>query len=159
MTLLHKPVSNSNISGINAEKNNQTTANAVRFVRFSLTVLGIFLAGHGDHLSQGDDQADGNPRAQRGVHVWMPDRQRPHKSERARPRATASRLKKSKYPWVEQAPGWAITANWNKLPSTSLPASLSLLLLLNHLFFFFLLYFKASLLLGAHAIALKDVAN
>lgn len=159
MTLLHKPVSNSNISGINAEKNNQTTANAVRFVRFSLTVLGIFLAGHSDHLSQGDDQADGNPRAQRGVHVWMPDRQRPHKSERARPRATASRLKKSKYPWVEQAPGWAITANWNKLPSTSLPASLSLLLLLNHLFFFFLLYFKASLLLGAHAIALKDVAN
>lgn len=142
MTLLHKPVSNSNISGINAEKNNQTTANAVRFVRFSLTVLGIFLAGHGDHLSQGDDQADGNPRAQRGVHVWMPDRQRPHKSERARPRATASRLKKSKYPWVEQAPGWTITANWNKLPSTSLPASLSLLLLLNHLFFFFLALFQ-----------------
>lgn len=47
------------------------------FRRVPLTFLGIFLAGHGDHLSQREDQADGNPRAQRGAHVCTPDMQCP----------------------------------------------------------------------------------
>lgn len=64
---------------------------------------------------------------------------------------------KSKYPWVEQAPGWAITANWNKLPlyPPIIPPSCSHsppLLLSHH---FFLLYFEANLLLGLRELLWK----
>lgn len=116
---------------------NQKTEGALVFRRVSLTFLGIFLAGHGDHLSQREDQADGNPRAQRGAHVCTPDMQHPQtqqtrKSKRAPTPCYSIQTEKSKYPWVEQAPGWAITANWNKLtlypPYTSLPPAPALLL-------------------------------
>jgi len=101
--ILHRPVSNLHIE-----------ENTFRRRWLSLTVLGIFLAGDGDHLSQGDDQAESNPRAKIGAHVWIPDMQRSshtaaathtrksERRERVRPRATASRLRKSKYPWVER---------------------------------------------------------
>lgn len=141
--IVHKPVSI-----------NQKTEGADIFRRLSLTFLGIFLAGHGDHLSQGDEQAEGNPRAQRGAHVCTPDMQRPQtqqtrKSKRARPRATASRLRNPNIPeWnrlLDERLRQTETSSLFTPPDIPPSYSHSPPLLLSH--HFFLLYFKANLLL------------
>lgn len=153
---------------VSTRKANQRTAKEVITWWISLTILSIFLAGHGDHLSQGEGQADDNPRVQRGAHVCMPDMQRPHtqiavqerKSARARPRTTESRLKNPKYPWVQHGSWMSDYCKLKGAPSStppptppsftlSLSNSLPLFSLLYH-HHFFLLYFRATLLLLLH---------
>lgn len=97
----------------------------VQLEKMTLTSLGVFLASHSDHLSQGKGQAYCNPREKWETHVCMSDMQRPHKqwlqSRRGSPRESPApsysvQAGKSKCPRVQQAPGRAITANWNKVP-------------------------------------------
>lgn len=159
MTLLHKPVSNSNISGINAEKTirgqqKQSDLSGFHspFLASSWQVTAITWA---KAMTRQTVILERNEGSMSGCQ-------------------TGSVLTSQREPDPElQHPDWKNPniPEWNRLlderllqTETSSPPPLSLLLSLSSSssiisFFFFLLYFKASLLLGAHAIALKDVAN
>lgn len=158
MTLLHKPVSNSNISGINAEKTirgqqKQSDLSGFHspFLASSWQVTAITWA---KAMTRQTVILERNEGSMSGCQ-------------------TGSVLTSQREPDPElQHPDWKNPniPEWNRLlderllqTETSSPPPLSLLLSLSSsssiISFFFLLYFKASLLLGAHAIALKDVAN
>lgn len=154
---LHKPVSNWNISGINTENQSGRREQSYLagyhspFLVSSWQVTAITWAKVMTRQTVILERNEGPMSACQTCSVLTHSRETDEEVRESPTPSYSIQTEKSKYPWVEQAPGWAIMANWNKLPLYPPPSPPSFFhspppLLLSH--HFFLLHFKASLLLG-----------